>query len=189
MINTQTMNLNEVKRMQFLAGIISENNMDPLAEEPLEVSAADVDMDAIYNLPQVDMAAEMIMQNPHALEQLERFAQAAGVDASLNEMIGDEITIIDVQRLTDMIARQGVINENEDTDGEIDVEAEPEDKKVDLMMTGASLGGIVPFIPGISGWFADAAAASGIPAMALGAGAVVAGAIIGAIIKKIKEKE
>jgi hypothetical protein len=189
--NTQTMKLSEVKRMQFLAGIISENNMDPLAEEPLEASADDVNMDAIYNLPQVDMAAEMIMQNPHALEQLKRFAQAAGVQTFINEMVDDEITIIDVQKLADMIARNFVISESEDIEGDVDVETEPEpdDKKVDLMMTGASLGGIIPFIPGISGWFADAAAVSGIPAIALGAGAVIAGAIIGSIIKKIKEKE
>lgn len=179
------MNLNEIKRMQFLAGIISENNMDPLEvgrDISDDVTARDVDMDALEAMPEIDMAAQMISQNPNALAQLERLASAAGIDAGLNEMEDDSS---DIQRLADVI--DGILY-SKGLNEENSAEAE-EEQKVDPVVTAASIGGILPFIPGISGWFAAAAAATGIPAVALGAGSVVAAAIVGAIIKKIKENK
>jgi len=157
--NPQSMNLNERRRMQFLAGIISENNMDPL-ENTGEATASDVDMHALEAMPEIDMAAQMISQNPNSLAQIEKLASMAGIDSNLNEIESGEIELSDIQSLADVIDGiaygKGLKEEDE-------VEPEVEAEKPDLMMIGASIGGILPFIPGISGWFSSAAAATGIP--------------------------
>jgi hypothetical protein len=168
--------------MQFLAGIISESEMESMDRV---VTAHDVDTNAIEDLPQVEMAAEMISQDPVAIAQLEKIATMAGVDSELNESIEVEISDGDIQKIAnlidDMIEVGGLEESEENGEG-------PEKEKQSPILTAASIGSALPFIPGISGWFAQAAAASGIPMMALGAGSVITAAIIAALIVKVRKK-
>lgn len=181
------MNLQEQRRMQFLAGIISESELDSMNRV---VTAHDVDTDAIENMPQVQMAADMIMSNPSALAQLEKFASIAGVDSIINETseFDGQIDDNEIQKIANFIDDM-IEGGDEIQEGDKDKKEE----KPNLVVTAASLGGVLPFIPGISGLITQASEATGIPSMAFGAASVLAAAVIGGIInniiKKRKEKK
>lgn len=181
------MNLQEIRRMQFLAGIISEGELESVGKE---VTVNDINTDVIENMPEVQMAADMIMSNPSALAQLEKFANMAGVDYGLNESLEgyDEVDDFEIQKMADLI------NDMMDSDNNIseEKEADSEDKekeKPSLVLTAASIGGALPFIPGISGLITQAAEATGIPAMAFGAASVLAAAVVGGILNNIVKKK
>ena len=177
-----SVNLQEQRRMQFLAGIISESELESMNRV---VTAHDVDVDAIGELPQVEVAAEMISQDPIAIAQLEKIATIAGVDSGLIESVEDEISDADIQKIANLIDYMidgGGLEESEEH-----MEGSKEEKQSPVI-TAASIASVLPFVPGISGWFAQAADASGIPMMALGAGSVIAAAIVAALIVKVKDK-
>lgn len=173
------MNLNEQRRMQFLAGIISESELEAMGRV---VTAHDVDTDAVENMPQVKMAADMISQDPVALAKLEKLAAMAGVDSILSESseFDGEVDDAEIQKIANFI---------DDIVMDVDLEESKDKKeKPSIVMTAASIGGALPFIPGISGLITQAAETTGIPAMAFGAASVLAAAVVGGIINNIIKK-
>ena len=170
--------LNEIKRMQLLAGILNESQLDEVENLTPDqtIQKAMPLASKIENSPELDKVAAEIAKDPSMMAQLEKALAQGGVQADLNEA-AEELDQNDMKTLMLNFAKKtNQVQERISNDGDADTSS------VGLGMVSAIVGGTVG--ASIKGLIAAA-----IPAVtSIVAGPAVVGAIIGIALFMIARK-
>ena len=166
--------LNEIKRMQHLAGIITE--AEAIITPDQAIQKAMPLASKIENSPELDKVAAQIANDPAMIAQLEKALAQGGVQADLNEVEGG-LDQNDMKTLMLNFAKKTTqLEERISNDGDADTSS------VGLGMTSAIVGGTVG--ASIKGLIAAAIPA----ATSIVAGPAVIGALVGIALFMIARK-
>jgi enoyl-[acyl-carrier-protein] reductase (NADH) len=101
--------LNEIARMQKLAGILKENEEQNITPEQAVQKVMPL-VSKIENNPELDKVAQKIAKNPTLMAQLKKALAKGGIQANLNE-IESELDTIDMKTLMFNFAKKSELQE------------------------------------------------------------------------------
>jgi hypothetical protein len=157
----------EFRRMQVLAGIITENQVNEEVSPEQAVEKAMPLVSKLEDSPELDKLAQKIANDPNLMSQLEKALAKGGIQANINEA-ENELDSTDMKTLMVNFAKK-----TDQIQERISNDADSDTSSVGLGMASTVVGGV------IGAGLKTALISAGLGATSLFAGPAVAGAAIG----------